>query len=60
MSLNDTDVTLGGSKGVDMHPGIANPTSSSTHANPMAANFVSVPTRVTESPKSTRLTNALR
>ena len=43
MSLNDTDVTLGGNKGVDMHPGVANPTSSSTHADPLKANFVRLP-----------------
>ena len=41
MSLNDTDVTIGGNKGVDVHPGVANPTISSTHANPLKANFVS-------------------
>ena len=35
MSLNDTDVTIGGNKGVDVHPGVANPTISSTHANPL-------------------------
>ncbi|KAI9056884.1 hypothetical protein FKP32DRAFT_1419396 [Trametes sanguinea] len=44
MSLNDKDVTLGGNKGVDQHPGIANPTISSTHADPLAANFVTDPT----------------
>ncbi|KAH9926138.1 uncharacterized protein B0H18DRAFT_1094758 [Fomitopsis serialis] len=42
MSLNDKDVTLGGNKGIDLHPGVANPTSSSTHADPLAANFVRV------------------
>ena len=41
MSLNDTDVTLGGNRGVDLHPGVANPTISSTHADPLKANFVS-------------------
>lgn len=40
MSLNDTDVTLGGNKGVDHYPGVANPTASSTHADPLASNFV--------------------
>jgi len=44
MSLNDKDVTLGGNKGVDLHPGVANPTTSSTHADPLAANFVTDPT----------------
>ncbi|RDX52674.1 hypothetical protein OH76DRAFT_1480298 [Lentinus brumalis] len=44
MSLNDTDVTLGGNRGVDLHPGVANPTISSTHADPMKANFVTDPT----------------
>lgn len=43
MSLNDKDVTLGGNKGVDLHPGVANPTASSTHADPLAANFVRPP-----------------
>jgi hypothetical protein len=41
MALNDRDVTLGGNLGVDVHPGLANPTSASTHSDPMAANFVS-------------------
>ena len=40
MSLNDTDVTLGGNKGMSLHPVVANPTASSTHDNPLAANFV--------------------
>ncbi|EPQ58583.1 hypothetical protein GLOTRDRAFT_36620 [Gloeophyllum trabeum ATCC 11539] len=44
MSLNDKDISLGGNKGVDLHPGVANPTTSSTHADPLAANFVSAPT----------------
>ncbi|KAI0695438.1 hypothetical protein C8T65DRAFT_665363 [Cerioporus squamosus] len=44
MSLNDTDPTLGGNRGVDLHPGVANPTISSTHADPMKANFVTDPT----------------
>ena len=43
MSLNDTDVTLSGNKGVDIHPGVANPTSSSTNADPLRANFVRDP-----------------
>ncbi|KAI0654771.1 hypothetical protein C8Q70DRAFT_894382, partial [Cubamyces menziesii] len=44
MSLNDTDATLGGNRGVSLHPGVANPTASSTHDNPLAANFVNDPT----------------
>ena len=40
MAMNDKDSTLIGARGVDVHPGIANPTSSSTHADPLAANFV--------------------
>ncbi|KAH9842556.1 uncharacterized protein C8Q71DRAFT_733397 [Rhodofomes roseus] len=44
MSLNDKDITLGGNKGVDTHPGVANPTSSSNHADPLGSNFVSDPT----------------
>ena len=46
MSLNDKDVTLGGNKGVDHYPGVANPTSSSTHADPLASNFVCTSRRV--------------
>lgn len=41
MSLNDKDTTLGGPKGVDIYPGIANPTKSSDTSNPMINNFVS-------------------
>ncbi|KAI0747653.1 hypothetical protein C8Q80DRAFT_688859 [Daedaleopsis nitida] len=44
MALNDTDQTLGGNRGVDLHPGVANPTISSTHADPLKANFVTDPT----------------
>ncbi|KAH9890653.1 hypothetical protein C8Q73DRAFT_652508 [Cubamyces lactineus] len=44
MSLNDRDPTLGGNRGVSLHPGVANPTASSTHDNPLAANFVNDPT----------------
>ncbi|KZT67795.1 hypothetical protein DAEQUDRAFT_728794 [Daedalea quercina L-15889] len=44
MSLNDKDITLGGNKGVDLHPGVANPTTSSTHADPLGSNFVEDPT----------------
>lgn len=40
MSLNDKDLTLGGNKGVDHYPGVANPTASSTHTDPLASNFV--------------------
>ncbi|KAI0792855.1 hypothetical protein C8Q75DRAFT_751706 [Abortiporus biennis] len=44
MSLNDKDPSLYGARGVDIHPGVANPTVSSTHADPLAANFVTDPT----------------
>ncbi|KIO28553.1 hypothetical protein M407DRAFT_242979 [Tulasnella calospora MUT 4182] len=44
MSLNDKDVTLGGAKGSDIYPGVANPTSSSDTSNPMTQNFVQDPT----------------
>ncbi|KAI0648273.1 hypothetical protein C8Q79DRAFT_564826 [Trametes meyenii] len=44
MSLNDKDVTLGANTGADLYPGVANPTASSTHADPLAANFVTDPT----------------
>ncbi|KAI0668513.1 hypothetical protein C8Q78DRAFT_1047498 [Trametes maxima] len=44
MSLNDKDVTLGANTAVDPYPGVANPTASSTHADPLAANFVTDPT----------------
>ncbi|KAI8999021.1 hypothetical protein BD414DRAFT_476748 [Trametes punicea] len=44
MSLNDKDVTLSANKGADIHPGIANPTASSNHADPLSANFVDDPT----------------
>ena len=43
MSLNDKDVTLGGNKGVDHYPGVANPTASSMHTDPLASNFVRPP-----------------
>ena len=55
MSLNDKDVTLGGNKGVDHYPGVANPTSSSTHADPLASNFVCYTDSVTCSPEVDRL-----
>ncbi|KAH9923942.1 uncharacterized protein BXZ73DRAFT_103676 [Epithele typhae] len=42
MSLNDT--SLGPSRGVDIHPGVANPTSHSNHGDPLASNFVTDPT----------------
>ncbi|KAI0691194.1 hypothetical protein BC835DRAFT_1417309 [Cytidiella melzeri] len=42
--MNDKDNTLIGARGVDVHPGVANPTISSTHADPLAANFVTDPT----------------
>ncbi|KAI0048532.1 hypothetical protein FA95DRAFT_1557889 [Auriscalpium vulgare] len=38
MSLNDRELGVG--KGVDVHSGVANPTTSSTHADPLASNFV--------------------
>ncbi|KAG8892171.1 hypothetical protein FRC00_012519 [Tulasnella sp. 408] len=44
MSLNDKDVTLGGAKGTDIYPGVANPTSSSNTSNPLTENFVQDPT----------------
>ncbi|KAK7689121.1 hypothetical protein QCA50_007812 [Cerrena zonata] len=44
MSLNDKDATLIGARGVDVHPGVANPTESSTHSDPLANNFVTDPT----------------
>lgn len=43
MSLNDRDVTLGGTKGIDHYPGVTNPTASSTHTDPLAFNFVRIP-----------------
>ncbi|KAI0806956.1 hypothetical protein C8Q74DRAFT_1190080 [Fomes fomentarius] len=46
MSLNDNDVTLGGNRGVDLYPGIANPTPS-TQADPLKTNFVTDPTDAT-------------
>lgn len=36
--LNDNDI--GGNKGVDVYHGVANPTASSNHSDPLAANFV--------------------
>ncbi len=39
MSLNDTDVTVGGNREVGLYPGIANPTPS-TQADPLKTNFV--------------------
>jgi len=44
MALNEKDTTLFDAKGVDVYPGVANPTASSTHANPLASNFVTDPT----------------
>ncbi|THU99307.1 hypothetical protein K435DRAFT_498218 [Dendrothele bispora CBS 962.96] len=41
MSLNDFSMKPQGS---DVHPGVANPTSSNNNSDPMAANFVSDPT----------------
>jgi len=42
MSLNDKELGVG--KGVDVHPGVANPTTSSTTSDPLATNFVTDPT----------------
>jgi len=44
MALNDRDPTIGGFKSVDVHPGVANPTSFGGTGNPLAANFVDNPT----------------
>ncbi|EIN08061.1 hypothetical protein PUNSTDRAFT_114445 [Punctularia strigosozonata HHB-11173 SS5] len=38
MSLNDQELT--GNKGVDVHPGVANPTMHSIHPDPLGSNFV--------------------
>lgn len=40
MSLNDKDTTLYGAHGADVYPGVTNPTKSSQHSDPLAANFV--------------------
>lgn len=40
MALNDRDITLGGNKGVDAYPGVANPTIASMAQNPLDSNFV--------------------
>ena len=42
MSVNDKNI--GSNMGVDVHPGVANPTAHSTNANPLDTNFVSDPT----------------
>ncbi|KAI0075835.1 hypothetical protein K474DRAFT_1663842 [Panus rudis PR-1116 ss-1] len=42
MSLNDKNIT--GARGVDVHPGVANPTAASQHFDPLATNFVTDPT----------------
>ncbi|KAI0059088.1 hypothetical protein BV25DRAFT_1809609 [Artomyces pyxidatus] len=42
MSLNDRELGVG--KGVDVHPGVANPTASNTHSDPLSSNFVTDPT----------------
>lgn len=39
MALNDR--SLGAARGVDMHPGVANPTTSSMNSDPLATNFAS-------------------
>ena len=41
MSLNDKDTYLSGARGIDVHPGVANPTEASAGSDPLAANFVS-------------------
>jgi hypothetical protein len=38
--MNEKDNTIIGARGVDVHSGVANPTTSSISANPLAANFV--------------------
>ncbi|KAF8843627.1 hypothetical protein BDN67DRAFT_964107 [Paxillus ammoniavirescens] len=40
MALNDRELTLGGPKGTDVHPGVANPTSHSTHTDAPVSNYV--------------------
>lgn len=40
MSMNDKDSTLIGARGVDIYPGVANPTQSSRNDDPLASNFV--------------------
>ena len=40
MAVNDRDPTTGGARGVDVYPGVANPTAHSSNSNPMTANFV--------------------
>lgn len=40
MAVNDRDPTTGGARGVDVYPGVANPTAHSSNSNPMSANFV--------------------
>ncbi|GJE98144.1 hypothetical protein PsYK624_143660 [Phanerochaete sordida] len=44
MSMNDKDSTLYGARGVDVYPGVANPTESSRNDDPLQANFVTDPT----------------
>ena len=41
MSLNDKDTYLSGARGIDVHPGVANPTEASVGSDPLATNFVS-------------------
>ena len=40
MAMNDRDNTLVGARGVDIYPGVANPTESSRNDDPMGNNFV--------------------
>ncbi|KAH7923848.1 hypothetical protein BV22DRAFT_1067892 [Leucogyrophana mollusca] len=42
MALNDRNI--GGNTGIDVHPGVANPTSHSQQSDPLASNFVTDPT----------------
>ncbi|KII88985.1 hypothetical protein PLICRDRAFT_53482 [Plicaturopsis crispa FD-325 SS-3] len=44
MSVNDKDPFIGGNKGVETYPGVANPTSGGSITDPLAANFVTDPT----------------
>ncbi|KIP07975.1 hypothetical protein PHLGIDRAFT_70222 [Phlebiopsis gigantea 11061_1 CR5-6] len=44
MAMNDKDNTLIGARGVDVYPGVANPTESSVNSDPMQSNFVTDPT----------------
>lgn len=41
MSINDRDINIGGAKGVDVFPGVANPLATGNRSNALEANFVS-------------------